>query len=834
MAETRTLKVVVVGNSKGARSALRSLGVEGDKAGSKFGRVAGKMGMAAAAVATSVAVAAGVAAKKMYEFGAPLERNLNVIKSLDPTATVEKMNGALEANAGKFAKMGVNTGEASDALLELVKAGMSSDDALASLQGTLQAAIGGGMELGAAAETVSDAINAFGLKASDAGMVANVLANAANVSSTDVSDLAQSLSMASAVAAQAKVPFSQVNAMLVELGNKGMKGSDAGTSLKTMLLHLTAPVGTGAKQLKKLGLSAFDAQGKIKSMPRIIDEFNKATAKMNDKQKAAAMSAIFGTDAIRAANIVFGAGSAKLKQYTKAVERSGGAQKAAEARTGGLSGAFARLKSQAESGAAAMYMKVAPGLAKVVNGVADMGPKVKKALAPVAKNVVNAFKGIGGGGMGKELAATGGVLKKFALDLLPVFKEFGTKLMAVLGPGLKSIGEVIRTQFLPGVRAILPVLRPVVAFILRMLGGAVIGIVKGVILVLKGAFQVIGGLFKLIAAVIHGDWSGAWTAVKTIFFGAINIIKGAILVWWNLGIIQVFRRGILKVVSGVKGFWTGLKGLFTKGTVGVKSIVGKIVDFLLAPFRRAFSGVKSYTSSGWAYIRGRFSAGVGGVKAVMGRIIEVVTYPYRRAFSLARSVVSGGWSTITRLFSAGKTRVVGVVKAIPGLIKGAFTNPLGFLKGIGGDMVQGLVNGIKNGYQAVIGAVSGLIDKIPGPIKKALGIKSPSRVLMKIGAHTADGMALGIRKGLKRVGAAASALATASVPSVGSLTALSVGAGQSGAASLSTAHAGAQGGGSVVVQVHVAGSVIKERELALTVRDELLKVSKRNGGRTGL
>ena len=161
-------------------------------------------------------------------------------------------------------------------MLELAKAGLSVDEVSAAIGGTMDLAAAGGLDLAQAAEITANAVNAFGLQASDANAVANMLAAAANASSVEVTDLAQGMNMASAVFASSGQSIESLNTALALLGNNGMKGSDAGTSLKTMMMRLSAPTDEAAAQMQALGISVYDAEGNMRSLPDVMADLQQA------------------------------------------------------------------------------------------------------------------------------------------------------------------------------------------------------------------------------------------------------------------------------------------------------------------------------------------------------------------------------------------------------------------------------------------------------------------------------------------------------------------------------------------------------------------------------
>ena len=216
---------------------------------------------------------------------------------------------------------GVSAKTAADAMTELAKAGLSVNDTLDASRGVLALAKAGQLDTAQAAEITANALLAFNLRGTEATRVADLLAAAANASSSDVSGIGQSMAQVSAVAAQTKRPVEDVVTQIALLANQGIKGSDAGTSLKTMLMALTPKSKEAAEAMSALGINAYDAQGKMKSTREIIGMYSEKLAKMTDEQRDQTLQTIFGSDAMRAASILIRGGTAEYDKMSASVTK---------------------------------------------------------------------------------------------------------------------------------------------------------------------------------------------------------------------------------------------------------------------------------------------------------------------------------------------------------------------------------------------------------------------------------------------------------------------------------------------------------------------------------
>jgi tape measure domain-containing protein len=277
-------------------------------------------------------------------------------------------------------------------------------------------------------------------------------------------------------------------------------------------------------------------------------------------------------------------------------------------------------------------------------------------------------------------------------------------------PVITKFGNVVTTVF-QAIAAVINFLTPVLAFLWKFLGPVVISTLKGlwsgIIGVISGALSIIQGVANIFIGIFTGNWSKAWTGVKQIFSGIWQFIVGAFKIWIFGKVFGIMRGGIAKVAGLWRAGWAGIRSVFT-------SIVG--------------------------FIRGGVSGWTGAIQGIIGRGV-----------SFFRGIWSRGWSGMRSTVSSMGSRIAGVVRGIPSKITGFFRGLPGKLVQIGKDIISGLVRGIKNSLGAVLGAAKAVVDHIPGPIRKLMGIKSPSRVMADIGKWITRGLVVGMLGGVKSV-----------------------------------------------------------------------------------
>ncbi|WP_337102326.1 phage tail tape measure protein [Paenibacillus sp. YIM B09110] len=252
-------------------------------------------------------------------------------------STIAALTGATADEMAKMQtlalKMGASTKynalEAAQGIEELLKAGLTPAAVQAGgLEAALNLATAGGLELAAAAEIMSTALNAYKKDGISAAQASNILAGTANASATGVEDLRYALASVSAVAAGVGVTFEDTNIALGLFANNGIKGSDAGTSLKTMLSNLQPTTKDQIKLFRKLGLMTadgsnafYDAAGNIKSMEDIAGTLQKSLKHLTNEQRSFTLEMIFGSDAVRAGNIMYLEGAEGVKEFRKEMSK---------------------------------------------------------------------------------------------------------------------------------------------------------------------------------------------------------------------------------------------------------------------------------------------------------------------------------------------------------------------------------------------------------------------------------------------------------------------------------------------------------------------------------
>ena len=278
-------------------------------------------------------------------------------------------------------KMGQDTTfsaqDAGGAMLELAKGGLSAADIKAgALASTLTLASAGGIDLGQAAGDVVTGLSLFNLSASQSASVAAALAGAANASQASVSDMGMALSQVGPGARNAGLSLQETTGVLAAFAKNGILGSDAGTSLKTMLTRLVPTTTAARKEMKTLGLDFTDAHGKFLPIGDVAQQLKAKLSGLSQEQRSTALSTIFGSDATRAATVLMGEGSAGIAGFVRATSDKTQADKLAAAATSGTSGALSRMSGAIHTAKLLIGTALEPAVVSIANHLADWSGKI--------------------------------------------------------------------------------------------------------------------------------------------------------------------------------------------------------------------------------------------------------------------------------------------------------------------------------------------------------------------------------------------------------------------------------------------------------------------------
>ena len=331
---------------------------------------------------------------------------LNTFKDFEAgMSQVKAVSGAtgkdLEKLTAKAKEMGASTkftaAESAEAMNYMAMAGWKTKDMLGGIEGIMSLAAASGESLGTTSDIVTDALTAFGLKASDAGHFSDVLAAASSNANTNVSMMGETFKYAGSMAGSLGYSIEDVALTTGLMANSGIKASMAGTSLNTIMTRLATDAGASSKKLgalgtitKKLGVEFYDSKGNARDFSDMLEEMRAATKGLSDEEKSNIAKTIAGMQAQKGLLAILNASEKDYKKLSKAINNSDGAAKnMADTMQDNLSGSITYLQSAVDGVKISLGEKLAPRIKGVVDWLTGQMPAVEKALGGFLDTALN-------------------------------------------------------------------------------------------------------------------------------------------------------------------------------------------------------------------------------------------------------------------------------------------------------------------------------------------------------------------------------------------------------------------------------------------------------------
>lgn len=303
---------------------------------------------------------------------------------------VQAVSGAdsdeLEQLTKKAEEMGATTKftatDSAEAFNYMAMAGWKTEDMLDGISGIMQLAAAANEDLGTTSDIVTDALTAFGLKASDAGMFSDVLAAASSNANTNVSMMGETFKFAASMAGSLGYSVQDVALMTGLMANSGIKASMAGTALNSIMTRLSTNTHHARDTLEELGIKFFDAQGNARPLVDVMEELRDATANMNDEQKTNIANAIAGTNSQKGLLAILNASEADYNKLADAIDNASGASKRmADTQLDNLEGSITLLQSAVDGVKISFGSRLNHYVRDVADGLTAAMPDVEAALS---------------------------------------------------------------------------------------------------------------------------------------------------------------------------------------------------------------------------------------------------------------------------------------------------------------------------------------------------------------------------------------------------------------------------------------------------------------------
>ena len=310
------------------------------------------------------------------------------------------------------AKTSFSATEVAEGMENLASAGFTTEEIMKAMPGLLDLAASSGAELATASEIAASAIRGFGLEADKSGHIADVFAEAAARTNAQTEDMGEAMKYIAPVANTMGISLEETAAAIGIMSDAGIKGSQAGTSLRGALTRLTKPTDKMLGIMEDLGISFYDNEGKMKSLTEMVSMLQKATKGLTDEQKQNALTILFGTESLSGMLSLINRGSDELEDMTKSFKKAdGAAEKMADTMLDNTAGSLESLSGSIESAGIAVQKALSPEIKKLAKQIQDLVDNFTNLSEEEQLNIIKTVALVAGiGPLIKILGTTGKAL----------------------------------------------------------------------------------------------------------------------------------------------------------------------------------------------------------------------------------------------------------------------------------------------------------------------------------------------------------------------------------------------------------------------------------------
>ena len=737
----------------GSTSGMKGLGSQSTSAGNILTSLASK---AAVAVGAFVGVRQAVDfGKDIVDTGMQFEQGMANVSAISGAT-----GGELEALSAKAKEMGANTKfsaiEAADAMSYMGMAGWNSSQMIDGIGGIMNLAAASGEDLAIVSDIVTDSLTAFGLKASDSAQFADVLAVASSKSNTNVSMLGESFKNVAATAGAMGYSMQDTTTALGVMANAGIKGADAGTSLRGVLTRLAKPTKEVDVAMSALGLSAVNADGSMKPLSQLIPEMQNKFAGLTDAEKGQYATMIAGKNALSGFLSLVNSSPDDFASLSDAINNSSGAaQSMADTMNDTVSGKLTLLKSQFEGVKIAIFDALGSSQFKGVlqsmsDGLGAVTPYVTTLTVAIGNGLFSAIQTISGiastvfNAVKTAIENNGPAIEslKSAFDnvkgsIVNAFSGEGTNLIQTLAnvtiPTLCNALSFAMNSA-AGVISVLKTFSPVIAGIVGAvtLYKAIVitctAVEKAEVIVmgLKKAITVSSG--AVIAAYTAAHWAlsagygvataAQWALNAAMTANPIGVVVVAIGALIAIGVALYKNWDVVK--EKALALWNGIKNVFS----GIKNTISNVWNSVKEKATAVWGGIKNVVSEKLNNIKSAYDEHGGGLKGAVSAVMTGVKEYYKTGYDAINQMTGG---KLGQVVDSVKTKLAPMANAVKGklsAVKDAFSNAFGnamefVKKSYNEGALKPIVDKVVNAFSSVKNAIA---EKFSG-IKEAIGEK---------------------------------------------------------------------------------------------------------------
>ena len=823
-------------------TALQSIGAKGEKL-KTVGDNISNVGTKLLPVTAGVTALGTAAVKTAADFDSAMSKVAAV-----SGATGEDFD-KLKAKAREMgSKTKFSASEAAEAMNYMAMAGWKTEDMLSGIEGVMNLAAASGEDLATTSDIVTDALTAFRLSAQDSGHFADILAAASSNANTNVSMMGETFKYCAPIAGALGFSAEDTAEAIGLMANAGIKGSQAGTALRTIMNNLSGDVKICGSSIGEVTVATTNADGSMRDLSDILADCRTAFSGLSESEKAAAAESLVGKNAMSGFLALMNAGEGDINKLSSAIENCDGcAAGMAETMNNNLEGQLTILKSQLQELAISFGEMLMPAIRtivgwiqKLVDWLNSMDEGTRKVIITVA---------LVAAALGPVLIVVGKIISAIG-TIMTIIPKLAGVINAAKGV-FAAFNAVCAAN--PYVIIIAAIVALVAAFIYLWnnceefrqfwidLWEGIKEIAVAVWEALKAFFTAAWEAIKSTAETIWNGikdfFKGLWDGIKAIFQAVVDAIKLIITTYFN-----IYKTIITTVLNAIKTVFTTIWN-------AIKTVVTTVVTAISTFLTTAWTAIQTTATTIWNAISSFFTNIWNGIKNVIttavNAIKNVVTTAWNNIKNTVTSVGNAIKTAVTNLWNNVTSAVKNAMSNVFNAVKSGFANVKDHITGLasqafnwGKDLIMGIVNGIKSCISAVGDAVSAVADKIKSFLHFSVPDEGPLTDYEKWMPDFMKGLAKGIEDSKGMVTKAMDSLSADMTinPQVNGMQAAMAGGGTVSRADLSglvsairDAVSGAgtsASGGDIVIPVYLGGTLLDEVIVNAQQRANL-----RSGGR---
>ena len=697
--------------------------------------------------------------------------------SMSKVAAVSGATGDdLDALRDKAREMGAKTkfsaSEAADAMNYMAMAGWKTGDMLEGIEGIMNLAAASGEDLATTSDIVTDALTAFGLTAQDSGHFADILAAASSNANTNVAMMGETFKYCAPIAGALGFSAEDTAEAIGLMANAGIKSTQAGTALRTIMNNLSGEVKITGSALGEVTIATTNADGSMRDLSGILSDCRGAFSQLSESEQAAAAEALVGKNAMSGFLALMNAGEGDIEKLSSAIdscsdtfvktvdgaiipmsqaleegvewieEYNGVSEKMAAVMQDNLGGQLTILKSQIQELAISFGEMLMPAIRAIVSKVQAFVDKLNNMSESQRKAVLTI--GLIIAALGPLLVILGTVISRVGVAMqgfvklatgvkkLGVAVKAGTGIFGKLGAALGGISAPVL--------AVIAVIAVLVAAFKHLwdtneeFRNAITAIWNGIVSKIQAFCQgivdrlnALGFEFGSIVDVLKSLWDGlcqflapvfeaAFSVVSTVLGSVLNVITGLLDVF-----IGLFTGNWSQMWDGVKvifsGVWDAIIGLFDTALNLLKSLAEVVFGWFGTTWETVWTSIKSFFETIWNGIIAFFSG-------IWNSIVSTVTAQINAVKTVVTTVFNAVKATATTIWNGIKTAISTVVDGIKSKVSSAFES----VKNTATNLFNGIKstatsvwNGIKT---AIVTPIEAARDKIRSALNAVSGFFS--------------------------------------------------------------------------------------------------------------